>query len=431
VCTRDNPHQTGDRTVTVSLKKFAVVGMGNRGLGAFAKGILGFPGKGLPEFKKYARLVAICDANSVRVKVARDELKTDVATYTDYGAMLKEADFDILVVATPDRTHADVAVKAFEAGKNVVCEKPLATSVADCDRMIAAAEANGRWLRAAQNMRYGPYWQKLKAMIADGAIGNLKLVTFEEQLDTSHGADYFRRWHRDKRNSGGLLLHKASHHFDWLNWAIDGHVSRVSAFGDTCFYVPREKRGTCCRTCDYTAECPFYFDVTAIWDGLYKRMYVDGEQEDNYVRDGCVWDPEINIEDRVAMIAEYDNGVKLNYTLSCFNPYETVRASFIGDAGRIDAPGDRHIHYYPMHKREKHVIEILPGVGGHGGSDTAILKSIIMEQDDLPSAPADGYQARHAILVGSMANKAIAEKRVVTAEEFGGRPKRPGVRSTV
>jgi len=411
--------------VSRNIKKFAIVGMGNRGLGAFAKGILGFPNKGLPEFKKYARLVAICEPNSVRLRVAVDELKQpDLLAYTDFDKMLKEADFDILVVATPDRTHADIVVKAFNAGKNVVCEKPLATKVEDCDRMIAAAEANGRWLRAAQNARYGPQSQKLKSMIAEGAIGNLKLVTYEEMLDTDHGADYFRRWHRRKENSGGLLLHKASHHFDWLNWVIGGQISRVAAFGDTSFYLPKEKRGTCCRTCDYTAECPFYYDLPGKWDGLYMRMYGEGEHEDGYIRDGCVWDPEIDIEDRIAVIGEYDNGVKLNYTLSCFNPYETVKMAFIGDGGRIEVPGDRTIHYYPIHTCEKHVIEIKPGTGGHGGSDTAILKSIIMDFDAIANAPADGYQARHAVLVGSMANKSIAEKRVVLAEEFGPQPGR-------
>ncbi len=122
------------------------------------------------------------------------------------------------------------------------------------------------------------------------------------------------------------------------------------------------------------------------------------------------------------MIGEYDNGVKLNYTLSCFNPYESIKMVFIGDAGRIEAPGDKCVHYYPMHKREKHVIEILPGLGGHGGADGAILKSIILGQDELPTAVADGAAGRHAILVGSMANKAIAEKRIVTADEFADRP---------
>lgn len=405
--------------MTKTVKTFAIVGMGNRGLGAFAKGILGFPHKGLPEFKKFARLVAICEPNSVRLKVAKEELKQpDLLTYTDFDLMLKEAKFDILVVATPDLTHADIVVKAFKAGKNVVCEKPLATRVEDCDQMIAAAKAAGKWLRAAQNARYGSLSLKVKSMIEGGDIGHLKLVTFEEQLDTSHGADYFRRWHRLKKNSGGLLLHKASHHFDWLNWVIGGQISQVAAFGDTSFYLPKEKRGTCCRTCDYTAECPFYYDLPGKWDGLYMRMYGEGEHEDGYIRDGCVWDPETDIEDRIAMIGEYDNGVKLNYTLSCFNPYEAVKKVFIGDAGRIEVPGDRHIHYYPMHTRQKHVIEIQPGTGDHGGADAAILKSIIMDFDEIPSARADGEQARHAVLVGTMANRSIAEKRIVKAEEF-------------
>ncbi len=405
-------------------KRFAVIGLGNRGLGAFAKGIVGYPGKGPAIFREHAELVALCDSNRNRVAVARQELGIDVAEYTDLDAMLAEADFDILVIATRDDTHVDVAEKAFAAGKSVICEKPMATTVADCDRMIAASQRAGRWLRIAQNMRYGPGSAKAAEMIHNGVVGRPMVVTFEEYLDVDHGADYFRRWHRRKENSGGLLIHKACHHFDWLNWLIGGQIQRVAAFGDTSFYLPRPDRGQRCDTCQYKATCRFAYDLRGKWDGLYKRMYMDGESADGYVRDGCVWDPQINIEDRVVVIGEYDNGVKLNYTLSAFNSREGHSCVVIGDRGRLEV-GGKHIHVYPMHKPEHHTIEMLPAKGGHGGADVALLRSIILEEDSVQGQRADGHVGRHAVLVGSMANKALEEERIVLASEFGTPPVSP------
>src|SRR5437763_392954 len=88
-------------------------------------------------------------------------------------------------------------------------------------------------------------------------------VDFHECLDTSHGADYFRRWHRLKQNSGTLLVHKASHHFDLANWWLDSMPMEVTAFGDLKFYGHNNSfRSTHCRVCPYKQQCKFYWDVT-------------------------------------------------------------------------------------------------------------------------------------------------------------------------
>ena len=402
-------------------KKFAIIGLGNRGLGAFAKGIVGVPGKGLASFRDRAELVALCDKNRNRLEVARAELNIDASLHTDYETMLREVDFDILVVATKDSTHVDLVEKAFAAGKHVICEKPMATTVADCDRMIAAGEKADRWLRIAQNMRYGPVSAKVAQLVREGTIGRVMVVTCEEFLDTDHGADYFRRWHRIKANSGGLLIHKACHHFDWLNWVIGGRIQRVAAFGDKSFYLPRGERGERgerCDTCAHKSTCKFAYDLRGMWDGLYKKMYMDGEEEDGYVRDQCVWADEIDIEDRIVVIGDYDNGVKLNYTLSAYNSREGHKTVVIGDAGRMEIEGNR-IEIYPMHTKDRHTVTIGPVQGGHGGADTLLLRSIILDEDTIEGQTADGYVGRHAVLVGSMANKALAEGRIVHAREFG------------
>src|SRR5690606_9553957 len=108
----------------------------------------------------------------------------------------------------PDFTHAEIIATALEAGADVVVEKPLTVSEAGVRRIAAAAEATGRQVTVTFNYRYSPRNSALKEVIASGAIGEVTSVHFEWVLDTAHGADYFRRWHRDKANSGGLLVHK-------------------------------------------------------------------------------------------------------------------------------------------------------------------------------------------------------------------------------
>ena len=86
------------------------------------------------------------------------------------------------------------------------------------------------------NYRYAPRNSALREVIADGTIGDVTSVHFEWALDTVHGADYFRRWHRDKDSSGGLLVHKSSHHFDLVNWWLQDTPAAVHAIGGLRFY---------------------------------------------------------------------------------------------------------------------------------------------------------------------------------------------------
>src|SRR5665811_2239215 len=96
-----------------------------------------------------------------------------------------------------------------------------------------------------RDSRYSPRNSELKRVIASGEIGDVLSVTFEWVLDTAHGADYFRRWHREKDKSGGLLIHKSSHHFDLVNWWLADAPARVFASGGTRFYGAEnaDKRG--------------------------------------------------------------------------------------------------------------------------------------------------------------------------------------------
>ena len=121
----------------------------------------------------------------------------------------------------------------------MITEKPMTIDAARCRRILDAVRRTGRRVTVTFNYRYNPVHEEVRRLLADGEIGEIGSVHFEWLLDVRHGADYFRRWHRDKANSGGLLVHKASHHFDLVNWWLGARPTQVYAQGRLFFYGPR------------------------------------------------------------------------------------------------------------------------------------------------------------------------------------------------
>ena len=109
--------------------------------------------------------------------------------------------------------------------------------------------STGRRVRVTFNYRYSPPRTQIKDILMSGAIGDVLSVDFHWLLNTHHGADYFRRWHREKKNSGGLMVHKATHHFDLVNWWLGAMPVQVMATGKREFYTPTMARRSCSSIC--------------------------------------------------------------------------------------------------------------------------------------------------------------------------------------
>lgn len=401
-------------------KSCAVIGMGNRGLGAFAKGIVGFPGKGIDAFRKAADLTAICDSNPQRAEVAKEELgkyAPDTQVYSDYRKMLRAHHFDVVVIATADFTHRDIAIDAMKLGADILCEKPMATTAADCTAMIRAQEKYKRKLRVSFNARYSPKSLAIKRFLDTGALGKLTQLDYREVLDDNHGADYFRRWHAQKSNSGGLLIHKASHHFDIINYYLQDEPESVAAFGGKLYYTPRKEMGERCLTCNYTATCRHYYDLAGVWNGLFKKMYIDGETHDGYVRDKCVYHKDIDIEDTASAAISYRHGAKVTYSLVAYGVKETQELAITGTEGRLTS--DEETTEIRLKSGEKFNLKMeTKTVGDHGGADVNILKSVLMDVDAVPAAKAGPRDGLLSVAIGDAANRSIAEGRVVKIKEL-------------
>ncbi|MCB1374252.1 MAG: Gfo/Idh/MocA family oxidoreductase, partial [Rhodobacteraceae bacterium] len=206
-----------------SKRRYALVGTGNRGTTMWGKELL-------DGWSDHVDLVAIVDTNPLRAERARAMIGTDAPILTDLDAMLRDTRPDLVIVCTPDDTHDEIIVRALDAGADVIAEKPMTTTPGKIARILEAERRSGRRVDVTFNYRFAPTPARIRELLASGEIGRLLSVDFHWYLDTSHGADYFRRWHAFRAHSGSLFVHKATHHFDLLNWYLDSDPEAVTAF---------------------------------------------------------------------------------------------------------------------------------------------------------------------------------------------------------
>jgi predicted dehydrogenase len=393
--------------------------------------------------RERGELVALCDSNpgrlAQRIGFARARgLEPGGYGAADYARMLEECRPDRVIVTSPDRCHAEHIALALERGCDVVSEKPLTIDAAGCQRILDAQRKTGRSLVVTFNYRYAPPRAEVKRLLVEGVIGEVVSVDFHWLLDTTHGADYFRRWHRRKENSGGLLVHKATHHFDLVNWWLDSVPRRVFASGARRFYTPERaeryglaRRAERCLDCPEASRCPFHLDLRARKE--LAAIYLEHEHHDGYQRDRCVFSPEIDIEDSAAVAVEYANGVRLSYSLNAFMPWEGYTVALNGTRGRLEhraeesvyvsgdgsAPGALRpegtwIRVLP-HFGAPYEVEVPPAEGGHGGGDLPLLRDVLAPSgapDPLGRA-ADHRAGAWSVLTGIAANRSIATGEAV------------------
>ncbi len=310
--------------------KMAIVGTGIRGTTTWGKELF-YP------YKDFVELVALCDINIKRAEFAKAYIGFKVPVYhsNNFERMIKETKPDAVIVTTTDCFHEEYVVKALELGCDVYSEKPLVTEADQAQRLLEAELKSGKRIITTFNARHSTSSEEIKKVIMSGTLGKIISADFQEYLDVEHGASYFRRWHGKAEFSGTLLCHKASHHFDQLNWFLDAEPVEVKAFGDIAFYGKNNAfRSKNCRVCPFTDKCEFYWDITK--DKFLTDMYVACESEDGYYRDGCLWDNDITTYDTLTVQVKYNSGVLLSYSLNTFLPYEGQKIAFNGQKGRLD-----------------------------------------------------------------------------------------------
>lgn len=430
-------------------KRYVVVGTGGRS-GMYIHAVVG-------KYSEVAELVGLCDMSRIRMQWYNDQLKKsygigDVAMYhsDDFDVMIKETKADVVVVTTVDCWHHKYIVRAMELGCDVITEKPMTTDAEKARAIFDAIEQTGKELRVTFNCRYMPFVEQVKGMLNEGIIGEITSVDMTWLLDTSHGADYFRRWHGEKDISGGLQLHKSTHHFDMVNWWIDSYPKTVFAMGDLRYYGKKnaEARGEKYSYDRYTGheeakEDPFYMDLTS--GKMLKGLYYEAEKDSGYIRDRNVFNDKVTSEDTLSVTARYRNGVIFGYTLVAYSPWEGYRVAFTGTKGRLEVfdqakphvvkkgEGDKGnqalgimmeadkkgIHVFPMFG-EPYEVDMEVAKGSHGGGDTALLSDIFATGliDDPLGRAATHIDGAASILMGIGINESMASGKAIDVDEL-------------
>ncbi|MBA3272771.1 MAG: Gfo/Idh/MocA family oxidoreductase [Chthoniobacterales bacterium] len=424
---------TQPSTAASARRRYAIVGVGTRS-SLFQGAIEG-------KYKDHAKLVGICDRNAGRLELARLKSRNGGLTppraylAEDFEKMLAETKTQTVIVTTMDSTHDDYIVRAMDAGCDVITEKPMTTTAEKCQRIFDAVKRTGKQCRVTFNYRYSPPRTQIKDLLMSGEIGDVLSVDFHWMLNTRHGADYFRRWHGRKENSGGLMVHKATHHFDLINWWLGAMPVSVFATGKREFYTPTmaKRFGLTgahdrCLTCPEKDKCSFYFDLAG--DAYLKALYLDNEKHDNYHRDQCVWREDHDIEDTMNVLVRYDNDITLAYSLNAFNAWEGYTAVLNGTKGRIEqttvessagGPLQRGVttRVIPLRGAARD-IDAWTGTGGHGGGDTVLLDDLFLSNPppDKYLRAADQRAGAASILIGIAANECFKTNRLVTIADL-------------
>ena len=412
-------------------KRYAHVGIGGRAR-MYYNAIAG-------TYSETAELVGFCDVNRTRMEYAQKVLKEkfgykDIPMYdaSEFEKMILETKPDTVIVTSVDRTHHRYIIKAMEMGCDVISEKPMTVDAKKCQEIIDCIERTGKELRVTFNYRYAPHNTQIRDLIMKGTIGKVTQVHFEWMLNTSHGADYFRRWHRDKRNSGGLLVHKATHHFDLVNFWLGTYPTRVFALGDLKFYGREnaEERGiTKFYSRVHGSENAKGDPFALVMEGNegMENLYLNAEGDDGYIRDQSVFGDNISIEDTMNVLVQYKSGAQLSYSLNAYSPWEGYNVSFTGTKGRIDyrvteqiyvnAGGDSSKEGEVKDKQiiispqfgAPYEVPVDKGEGGHGGGDKVLLEDIFGNPPEDPYKRAAGFvDGAMSIMTGICANKSIA-----------------------
>jgi predicted dehydrogenase len=391
--------------------RVGIIGTGNRGIGGYGLYIL-------REKRAVAKIVALADPDRKRLKAAQEALMVPKErVFSDAECLLDLDDIEAVIITSPDYTHREIAVKAFMRGKDVLCEKPLALTVADCDEILAAQKKSGKILCVGFCLRYNNFYRKMHDLVnKEKIIGKILMAGAIDSVSVG-GQYFFHGWWRRRKYSNGLLVQKATHSIDIMNWIIGSTVDSVYGVGGLSFFGGGKPRTKTCSRCSIRKKCPEALLNRRI-DYDYGTTGFSMEIEDR-----CVFAKEIDIFDNEILAIKYRNSVNAFFTECQFTPDYKREFIFIGEKGRMYAidpyimgegvSTEPLIEIVSRYSRKRKLVKVKLNPGGHGGGDPALIDDFLNCCITRRKPLADGMAGRQSIAICAAGEKSIATGRVI------------------
>ena len=330
------------------------IGIGVIGSGGMGRAVW----KAVLENNERLQVKALYDPDELAIEATREILQNEPVICGNYQDVVDRKDVDWVMIASWNRDHADQAVAAFEAGKHVFCQKPLALGLDDCVRMKAAHEKSGKLFNIGFTLRYSPHYRRLKELLAEGRIGQIVSMEFNETLHFNHGGYIHGDWRRLREHAGTHLLEKCCHDIDLANWMTESRPRRVASFGGTDFFRPENA---------HHAERIGHREK----DGKLAYMGWGGPIDLNpFTSDGDV------VDNQVAIL-EYENGVRATFHTNCNAGIPERRMYILGTEGAIRADVIAGTIELQRIGWETEIEDVSTDAsGGHGGGDEILAQEL-------------------------------------------------------
>lgn len=362
----------------------AVIGAGGRGR-SVTRNLL-------RDSKGNVKVLSVYDPDKkMSVQALKDWSDNTIKVCNTYQQAINTPGVDWVLVFSPNSYHKAHILAGFKAGKHVFSEKPLATTIADCQAIYDAHKKTKLLFATGFVLRYSPIYMKVKQILDSGKLGKILSIDANENVTPGHGGYIMSNWRRLTKYAGPHILEKCCHDLDLINWFIGSVPSRVGGFGGLDFFVPANQH-------------------------LYKKH---GEKmfaawADPH-RVGSPFTSDKDLMDNQVAIMEYRNKAKVMFQATMSNMIPERRMYFSCTEGNliVDLYSSK-LEYCRLGDKKKTVVDF--STDGHGGGDSFIMKELYKTMVNRSLPKCGGNEGLESAVVALAIDQSIRKKKIINLE---------------
>lgn len=407
--------------------------------------LIGAGGRGRHCFGHYAlqhphdiKIVAVAEPDADRrAAFAEDHKLPKNRQFKSYEDMFAKGLLaPACINTTMDRMHFASAIAAFDVGYHLLLEKPMAVDPVHCMKIVHASQKAGKILQICHTMRYAPYTQELRRLVASGVLGEMLHVQHCEHVAFWHMAHSFVRgnWGNEAK-SAPMLLAKSCHDLDFIVWMIGRKAKKIVSFGKLTNFnssrVGPEIPDRCTDGCPIEAACPYSAIRTYLQPHQHSWVSAGISIDQSYearklaVETGpygrCVYRCDNDVVDHQVVAMEFEGGLTCEFTMQGHAFVGTRASRITGTEATLRSIGHGNeivLEHIASGRRE--IIKPGEGVGGHGGGDAGICKAFVaaVRDDDRSLIVSTGEESLESHLIAFAAEKSRKEGILVDMDQY-------------